>query len=160
VAARAGWDFLGDDVALIRATPGGRPTVLAFPDEIDLVPGAERFFPALAPMLAERRPSAAGKYSFDPAEVGARVAWSAMPVLLVLPRIVDHGPASLRRLTIDEALLALVPNIVRTERAASQCHFDALGDLVRSTIAFALEFADPLAAPALLREALQGGTSF
>jgi hypothetical protein len=83
-----------------------------------------------------------------------------MPVLLVLPRIVDHGPASLRRLTTDEALLALVPNIVRTERAASQCHFDALGDLVRSTIAFALEFADPLAAPALLREALEAGTSF
>jgi hypothetical protein len=152
-AARAGWDFMGDDVALIRVAPGGGLTVIGFPDEIDLVPDAVRFFPELAPMFAGRGPGLAGKHALQPTAVG-RVSWSASPALLVFPRIVAQGEPTFRRLSADEALLALVPNVIRTQPAATQRHLDALGHLARTCAAFDLQFSDPHSVPPVLRERL------
>jgi hypothetical protein len=153
-AARAGWDFMGDDVALIKAAQDGALTLVGFPDQLDLVPDAARFFADLAPTFAGRGPGVGGKHSLRPRDVVRRVVWSATPALLIYPRIVSHGPPTVRPLTADDALVALVPNVIRTQPAASQRHLDALAALARASPAFALEFSDPLAVPPILHERL------
>lgn len=151
--ARAGWEFLGDDVILIRDDDLREPVVRAFPDEIDLTEESLRFFPDLG------SPGPAGsmreKRHIRPKDIPwLRIVSHARPAALVFP---ERGPVSrLLPMSPDQALIALVPNVVRTDTRVAQRHLDALGALARVVPAFHLEIADPFTAPPLLAPLLEG----
>lgn len=152
---RDGLAFLGDDVLFLEDAGGGL-TVHAFPDEIDVADPTLAFFPDLARALAGT-PSPAGwpKRPVQPERHGAlEIAWESEPAVLLFPRVAEA--TALSPVSAADALVALVPNVIRTETAASQRHLDALGALARSCPAFRLEVGDPRQVPPLLRELLGG----
>jgi len=151
--ARAGWTFLGDDLILVRDQDVRDPVVRAFPDEIDLTDESLLFFPDLgSPRLAgptwEKR-------HIRPRDIAwLRITSQARPALLVFP---VRGPVSRQvPMSPDQALIALVPNVVRTDTRVAQRHLDALGSLARIVPAFRFEISDPFTAPALLAPLLEG----
>lgn len=151
--ARAGWSFLGDDVVLVSAGGKSDLVVRAFPDEIDLTEESLRFFPDLgSPALGGKTWE---KRHIPPDDIAwLRIASQARPAALVFP---ERGPvARLLPIGPDQALIELVPNVVRTDTRVAQRHLDALGALARVVPAFRLEIADPFAAPALLAPLLEG----
>lgn len=145
---RAGWEFLGDDVVLLRGSDGERLRIHPFPDEIDLTEQTVRVFPQLAGAAPATRRWP--KHRISPLDIpGLRIAGPVPPAALVFPMRVA-GPARLVPVSPDEALVALVPNVIRTERRVAQRHLDVLATLARTVPAYHLEIADPLAAPSLL----------
>lgn len=145
---RAGWEFLGDDLVLLRENDDGRLLVHAFPDEIDLTEDSLRFFPELN--IAETAARHWPKHGVSPLDVqGLRVAAAAPAAALVFP-IRVAGPTRLVPVSADEALVALVPNVIRTEHRLAQRHLDVLATLARTVPAYRLQIADPLAAPLLV----------
>jgi hypothetical protein len=145
---RAGWELLGDDLVLLRENDDGRLRVHAFPDEIDLTEDSLRFFPELDIAASALRHWP--KHGVSPLDIqGLRVAATASVAALVFPMRVA-GPARLVPVSADEALVALVPNVIRTEHKMAQRHLDVLATLARSVPAYHLQIADPLAAPALV----------
>ena len=151
--ARMGWTFLGDDVVMVSANASNDPVARAFPDEIDLTDDSLRFFPDLG------SPGLAGatweKRHIRPNDIAwLRIVRQARPAALVFP---ERGPgAQLSPMSVDDALIELVPNVVRTDTRVAQRHLDTLGALARVVPAFRLEIADPFAAPALLAPLLEG----
>jgi len=145
---RAGWEFLGDDLVLLRENDDGRLRVHAFPDEIDLTRDSLRFFPdlALVALATKHWP----KHRVSPLDIaGLHVSPALPPAALVFPTRVA-GAARLVPVTADESLVALVPNVIRTDRQVAQRHLDILATLARTVPAYRLEIADPLSAPSLL----------
>ena len=118
---------------------------MAFPDELDLTEESLRLFPELAE-LADRalEPGWPKRRLSAPAMFGARVVSSCPPVALVLPRVTRSESSTLVPVEPAEALVELVPNVLLTERAASQAHLDALGLLVRSAPCYRLELGRDL----------------
>lgn len=146
---RAGWAFLGDDVLLLRDEDRGA-AVRAFPDEIDLTDESIRFFPELAREIRPMPSRPWEKRHIRPVDVERlSVASQARPAALVFPTPAV-GAARLSDMSPDEALIELIPNVVRTDTSIAQRHLDALAALARITPAYRLEIADPLAAPVLL----------
>ena len=128
--ARAGFGFLGDDTLFLASRPGGLK-ILAFPDEFDLTDQTVAFFPELAPLLDAGRPSGWRKRQIRAErQYGAEIVWECEPALLVFPRVAGVPESELTPMPPDEALLELAPNVLLTEPASSQAHFDALAELV------------------------------
>ena len=153
---RAGFAFLGDDLLFLRPEP--RPLLVeAFPDEIDVADSTLRFFPDLEAIVANAPlPDGWPKRALQLERYGSVVIeWEAEPAALVFPTVAER--TLLEPLSPDAALLLLVPNVLRTEPAASQRHLDALAVLARSVPAYRLDVGDPLAAPAIIRGLLGGG---
>ena len=156
---RAGFAFLGDDVALLKQSNDGL-RVLAFPDAIELARDATRFFPDLADLFNDPAVGASPKRPFHPVDRGpVMLAWEAEPAVLLFPVRAAGRATALVEISADDALLRLVPNVVRTEHRASQAHLDALAALARTVPAYELESADPLAVPGAIRELLARGPS-
>lgn len=152
--ARAGLSFLGDDVSLLKWSDD-RLRVLAFPDAIELARDSTRFFPDLADLFRDRGAGVSPKRPFHPIDRGpVELAWEAEPAVLLFPMIRAGNPVRLTEISGDDALLRLVPNVVRTERRASQAHLDALAALARTVPAYELQFSDPLAVPRAIHELL------
>lgn len=144
--ARAGFGFLGDDTLFLR---GDR--VLAFPDEIDLTEESVSFFPDLH---VNSSPAGWRKRQL-PAEpaLGAGIVWESEPAVLVFPRVAGRPRSELLPIDAGEALLELAPNVLLTEPASSQAHFDALAGLARASRCYRLETGTDLdEAVRLLRE--------
>jgi hypothetical protein len=127
---RAGFDFLADDtVFLTRSTD--KLWVDGFPDEVDVTENTVGRIPELshlagAPLLPGR-----DKYSFRVEEIfGITPLVGCRPAFLIAPRVVDQPGSELEPLPASEAFLALVPNVLMTDPAASQAHLDMLADLV------------------------------
>jgi hypothetical protein len=150
---RAGFAFLGDDV-LFLSVDGGRQRIAAFPDELDIADSALGFFPDLQRDLATVPPPAGRpKRPLHPERHGPlEIAWDAEPAALVFPAV--GARTEIEPLSAEAALVALVPNVIRTETAASQRHLDALGLLARRCPAYRLNVRDPRDVPPLLRRML------
>jgi hypothetical protein len=128
---RAGFDLLGDDMLFLRRQPHGLQA-LAFPDEVDVTTNTVKLFPEVV--------------------YGVQFVPTCTPTTLVFPRVAHTARSVLTPLDADAALLELVPNILLTQPAASQAHFDILAELVRTTRAYRLETGrDWDALPTLLR---------
>ncbi|HEV2853236.1 MAG TPA: hypothetical protein VHC97_10575 [Thermoanaerobaculia bacterium] len=131
--ARAGFGFLGDDTLFLAhssESPGGLK-ILAFPDELDLTDQTISFFPELAPLLDAARPSGWRKRQIRAEQTySAEVVWECEPALLVFPRVAGVPESELTPMPPEEALLELAPNVLLTEPASSQAHFDVLAELV------------------------------
>jgi hypothetical protein len=132
---RQGWGFLADDMVFLNDS-----TVLGFPDEVDVSDDTVALFPEIAPGL--HRPPAGNRAkrpllvedAFDTCPVRR-----GRPAAIVLPEVGAGDVSRLAPIGPDEALVALAPNVLLTDHAASQAHLDALGALVRSVPCFRLE---------------------
>ncbi|HEX6861749.1 MAG TPA: hypothetical protein VF414_02980 [Thermoanaerobaculia bacterium] len=141
--ARAGFGFLGDDTLFLD----GRH-VLAFPDEIDLTEESVSFFPDL-----QVNPAPAGWRKRQLRADTTRIVWESEPAVLVFPRVSGRPRSELLPIDAGEALLELAPNVLLTEPASSQAHFDALAGLARASRCYRLETGTDLdEAVGLLRE--------
>ena len=151
--ARAGFPFLGDDTLFLQPRPEGL-RLLAFPDEVDLTDETAAFFPETAALLATPRREGWRKRRLRAEETfGTPLAAEAEPGLLVFPQISGRTESVLVPMDSGEALIELASNVLLTEPASSQAHFDALGALAAASSCWRLETGRDLdAAVRLLRE--------
>lgn len=152
--ARAGFGLLGDDLVLLRWRDGAL-RARAFHDRPAITHDSTRFFPDLAD-LGETDRTRKREVPFE--RIGGVLVADAEPVLLLFPRVRAQGAAVATPLSADEALLELVPNVVRTDTGAAQAHLDALAALARACPAYRLDISDPADAPALIRDLLSART--
>ena len=154
--ARAGFEFLGDDMLFLVSRPAGL-RVLAWPDEVDVADETIRLFPELQGLKDLPVPAGYYKRQFRPEQAfGARLAFESAPTALVFPRVAHAEKSVLTSIGRDEALLELVPNALLTEARSTQAHLDAFGELVRACSCYRLETGrDVEALPTLLRDLLE-----
>jgi hypothetical protein len=137
--ARAGFDFLGDDMTFL-ARDGGALRALAFPEAFDLTDDTLRLFPELADLRGAQKLPGWPKHQLRVEDrFGARIAWSCRPTALVFPRVSGRAHSQLTTIERDEALLEILPNILLSEATSSQQHLDVLGELVASCACYRLE---------------------
>lgn len=136
---RAGFDFLGDDMMFL--TPDGDGLrVLAFPDEIDVTDETARFFPELhdvaqgplSPGWPKRPLRVEDRYE-------AATVMTCRPSALVFPRISGTRTSVLSPMPRDDALLAIVPNVLLTQARAAQAHLDVLAQIVQTIPCYRLD---------------------
>jgi len=156
--ARAGFDFMGDDMLfLVRGEAG--LCALALPEAFDLTADTLRFFPDLGDVLAAEKQPGWPKYQlYVDQRFGAEIAWRCEPRLLVFPRIAASGRSSLSPMDRNEALLELLPNILLTESGSSQRHLDALTGLVSSSACYRLDTGTDFTELAVRLEGLLEGS--
>jgi hypothetical protein len=139
--ARAGFDFLGDDMVFLRGD-GDDVRALAFPDEIDITPDSATWFAELGDLAgSEPRPGWAKHQLRAEDRFGSQFIGSSKPALIVFPRISSAEVSRLEPIGADEALLELAPNVLLTEPGSSQAHLAALGTLTRQADCYRLEAA-------------------
>jgi len=137
--ARAGFDFMGDDMLFLVRQSGGL-RALALPEAFDLTDHSVSLFPELGDLLAlPRKPGWPKHQLWVDERFGAKIAWQAEPKVLIFPRVAPSGKSSLRPMERSEAVFELVPNILLTESRSSQQHLDALTELVKSSACYRLE---------------------
>ena len=145
---RAGFGFLADDTVFLSAGPatvdesgsGEDLTVLAFPDEIDVTDQTIGLFPELSAVVATPANPVNGKRQFRPEAIyDAEPVGSCRPVALVLAGARTPGRSRLWAVGPDEALLAVVPNVLLTEPGSTQAHLDVLAQLTRTCACYRLE---------------------
>jgi hypothetical protein len=155
---RAGFGFLGDDTLFLARRPEGL-RLLAFPDEVDVTEQTVAFFPELGPHLAAARPGWRKRQLRAEDVYGAEVVWECAPGHLVFPRVSGREESRLLPLEAGEALLELVPNVLLTEPASSQAHFDALAELAAASSCWRLETGRDLDGAVRLLTGLLEGTA-
>ena len=129
---RAGFDYLGDDLLLLRRSHAG-VEVRAFPDAIEITPESASFFPELnsTGSSGSTESGFGPKRSFDPTRLyRLRPCWSVRPTVLVCLAVGESAEPRFEMLGKGDALLELMPNILRTDRDQAQFHLDALAAVV------------------------------
>jgi hypothetical protein len=125
--ARAGCAFMADDLVFLEET-----RVLGFPERADLDAGAS-FFPELT--MDAIPPAARSKVAVD---VPFATAASAMPGLIVFPRVAGGERSTLTRISAEAALLRLGPDVLLTAPRTSQAHLDAIADVIEASACYEL----------------------
>lgn len=135
--ARAGWQFMSDDMAFLSRDRGDL-RVLAFPDEVDISDETAGWFPELSGLTGAGSDGwPKHRVRLDEA-LGAATTPAASPAIIAFPTPAVPPTSAMERLSADEALLELAPNVLLTEPASSQAHLDALAELVRAAPAHRL----------------------
>jgi hypothetical protein len=156
VCARAGMALLGDDLVFLRTDAHG-PSILGFPDEVDVTQATTRLLPEISPLVPDAVSAADTKRPIRPETIARDIASRCEPAMLAFPRVTHAARSSLRPISADEAATALVPNVLMTERRASQSHLDALIELAKSCRSFQFDVGRDIdEQPALLLGALAG----
>ena len=133
-----GWDFLSDDTVFV-ARQAGAITAWGFSDEIDCSDDTAAMLAELRHLVGE--PTLAGRPKHP---VNVEEAFGVLPVTacrphaLVLPSISGQRESALTAISSSRALRELAPNILLTEQAATQAHFDLLAALVREIPCYSL----------------------
>ncbi len=145
---RAGFDYLGDDMVFLVNDQIG-VQALGFPDEVDVTPDTVRFFPELSHLREVQRLPGWQKHQILPEDVyGVKPVMQSHPRVLLFPRVSGLEHSVITPLDSHVALLELSPNILLTDPASSQKHFDALGALVNQCRCYRLETGTDLASTA------------
>jgi hypothetical protein len=135
---RADFDVLGDDMLFLRAAETGLE-VRGFADEIDVAESTAHFFPELRRLPSQARQPGSPKWSFRAEDaLGATISYSCVPAALVLPSIGQSETSRLEPIGPQEALLAILPNVLLTQPAACQAHLAALARLTQETPCYRL----------------------
>jgi hypothetical protein len=133
-----GWDFLSDDTVFI-AHQAGVTSVWGLSDEIDCSDNTAGMLAELHHLVGE--PTLAGR---DKHPVNVEETFGVLPVpacrphALVLPAISGERRSVLRTVSGPDALRQLAPNILLTQRAATQAHLDMLAQLVSEVPCYSL----------------------
>lgn len=152
--ARAGFDFLGDDLAFLGPDEAGL-RVLGFPDQIDVTAETAELLPELAPFMGRTPPAGREKRGVFIEELfPSALRAEARPDLLILPSVSPDGRTRVQPVRPGEAFLDLAPNVLLTEPTSSQAHLDALARLAGESRCYRLETGRDLAAVAETLEEL------
>jgi hypothetical protein len=136
---RAGFDFLSDDMLLLREGAGGL-RALGFPDQSDVADETVAMFPELRAALNPAGRRVGWKSQIRVEEFyGVNTVWECRPAVVIFPRIGRQEQSVLTPIDRDEALLELLPNLFLTEAASSQAHLDALTRLAQDAQCYRLE---------------------
>jgi hypothetical protein len=133
-----GWDFLTDDMVFLTRQ-AGTTSAWGLSDEIDCSDDTAGMFAELRHLVGE--PTLAGR---DKHPVDVEAAFGVLPVpvcrphALVLPAISGERRSVLKAVSVPHALRELVPNVLLTQRAATQAHLDMLAELVREVPCYSL----------------------
>jgi hypothetical protein len=148
--ARAGLDYLGDDMLFLRHSDD-TVRVLGFADAIGVTPQTAGWIPELA-KLAERAPDEGFPKHLARVEdhFDVRVVSEAVPAVLVFPQIVPGRESRLEPLAHDAAWLRLVPDVLLTEPTATQAHLAAIAALTAQVECYTLHASSDLDASARL----------
>jgi hypothetical protein len=145
--ARAGLDFLGDDVIFIErpASGPGALRALAFADAIGLGTFAAERFPELAPYAAERPPDGFPKrlHRFEQLFTREPVP-TCVPRVIVFPQVAPNHRSALTRIDGGEALMRLVPDVLLTHAESTRRHVAAIAGLVEQVRCYALRSGSDL----------------
>lgn len=137
--ARAGFQFLGDDMLFLERGEAG-VRLLAFPEELRVTEATLALLPGLRRVARAAGIPESPKYRLRPADLGDIAwCWSCRPVALLFPRVVRRETSLVFDMDRDAALLELAPNVLLTEPRSSQAHLDALADLVRQANCYRIE---------------------
>jgi hypothetical protein len=129
--ARAGWDFLSDDVSFLRQDTD-ELRLLAFPDDVDVTDETLRMFPEISHLLAEpTRPDWRKRQVPATEFFPTRIVDECAPAAVVFPRFAGTDSTRLERISEQAAFFELASNLIPTETAASQRHLDVIGLLIR-----------------------------
>lgn len=152
---RAGLDYLGDDMVLLKHKSTGLDA-LAFPEEIDLTNDTVAMFPELADLMQLPQPHGWRKRQVRADSVfNAQTVMSSVPRVLVFPHVANTSRSVIEAMTAEEVFLELVPNVLLTETRSSQAHLDILAALARKCSGYRLETGRDLhTVPLRLRELL------
>ncbi len=133
-----GWDYLTDDMVFLAA-PAGRIVAWGLSDEIDCSDDTAAMFAELRHLVGKPTLAGRGKHRVDVEETfGVLPVPVCRPCALVLPTISGERRSTLRAIPAARALRELVPNVLLTQRAASQAHLDMLAELVREVPCYEL----------------------
>jgi hypothetical protein len=135
---RDGWDFLSDDTVFV-ARQSGAISAWGFSDEIDCSDDTAGMFAELRHLVGEPTLPGRGKHPVDVEEAfGVLPVPACRPHALVLPAISGERRSVLTAVSASYALRELAPNVLLTQRAATQAHFDVLAELVREVPCYKL----------------------
>ena len=130
--ARAGLDFLADDVVFLDHRRGDDVRVLGFADALGVTEGSAALFEELAPAL--RSPLVDGfpkrLVRIEDALPDVPLPMSCRPRALVFPAVAPGEASTLTALDPREAWLRLVPDVLLTELAGTRAHLGALAALL------------------------------
>jgi hypothetical protein len=150
--ARAGLPLLSDDMVFLSPSRE-TVTVHGFPDEVDVTEETAGWFAGLDEALVRREGPWPKHRLWIEDLPGASIAPDCVPGLLLLPEVSGEPRSRVEPVSAGEALVAITPNVLLTDPAASQAHLDALAALVRASRCHRLlvgrDFDD---LPALVRE--------
>jgi hypothetical protein len=152
--ACAGLSFVSDDLVFLTGDESRTIAALGLSEDIDLTLRTVELLPEVAGLIG---PAHDGwpKRTLAPAEaLGAEVALTCQPQVLVFPRIAGSVRSQLEPLARSDALLELAPNVVLTEPDAAQAHFDALAALVNHCRCYRLHTGTDLVEAARIVAAL------
>lgn len=133
-----GWEFVSDDMVLL-VRPAGVSAAWGFSSEIGCTDETAAMFGQLRHLVG--RPALAGreKHPVDVQETfGVFPMPACRPRALVLPTISGERKSVLQAVPASYALRELAPNILLTEHAATQAHFDMLAGLVNEIPCYSL----------------------
>ncbi|MEJ7583168.1 MAG: hypothetical protein WKF43_03595 [Acidimicrobiales bacterium] len=159
----AGAGFLSDDMVFLRSRAGGhsgdRLEVLSFADELDVTDTTAAMFTELADLVGLSPPSGRTKHQVRAEErFGSRVVDRAPVLAVVLPTIAPGPRSTIRRADAGDLLATLAPNVLLTDPAASQGHFDMLAELVDAAPVYRMDVGHDLgAATSVILHALADG---
>jgi hypothetical protein len=130
--ARAGLDFLADDVVFLDHRRTGDVRVLGFADALGVTEASAALFSELAPALGSPLADGFPKrlVRIEDALPGAPLVMSCRPQALVFPTVAPGEPSALTALDPREAWLRLVPDVLLTEPAGTTAHLGALAALL------------------------------
>jgi hypothetical protein len=155
--ARAGMDFLGDDVVFIERPaigPGARLRALGFADAVALGAFAAERFPELARHASQRPAEGFPKWLHRFEDLFARAPVpSCEPRVIVFPEIAKL-PSEITQLDGGEALLRLAPDVLLTHAEATEAHVAAIGALLEQVRCYAVRSGSDLERAADLVRAL------
>jgi hypothetical protein len=135
---RDGWDFLSDDTVFVTRQAGAT-TVWGFSDEIDCSDDTAGMFAELRHLVGAPTLAGRDKHPVDVEEVFGMLPVSACrPDVLVLPTISGERRSVLKAVPASYALRELAPNVLLTQRAATQAHLDMLAELVTEIPCYSL----------------------
>jgi hypothetical protein len=135
---RDGWGFLSDDTVFVTHQ-AAMTWAWGLSDEIDCSDDTAGMFPELRHLVGEPTLPGRGKHPVNVEDAfGVLPLPAVRPQAMVLPSISGERRSVLRPVSASYALRELAPNVLLTERTATQAHLDMLARLVTEVPCYSL----------------------
>ena len=131
--ARAGMEFLGDDIVFLRprSDDTAQLQALGFPDTIGISDFTSSRFPELKRFASAPRIEGFPKRLHGFEQLFDRPpAATCIPKLVVFPEVRPDAPSAITPIDRGEALVRLVPDVLLTHERSTQAHISAIAELL------------------------------